>query len=544
MQWLAEIRIASIGVPFESPYRFRTDRDWRLDVYSRIAVFASILLALARAATAGDLDQLGIAAAQQRMAAGELSSRELVRHYLARIERYDDAGPQINAVIAIDPSALAQARARDAERAAGQVRGPLHGVPVLLKDNIDTADLPTTAGSLALASHRPPRDAAIVTRLRAAGAVILGKTNLSEWANFRSTRSSSGWSSVGGQTRNPYDPARNPCGSSSGTGAAIAADFALVGVGTETDGSIVCPSGANGLVGIKPTVGLVSRAGIIPISASQDTAGPMARRVADAAALLTVLAGSDREDAATALADRHRVDYTEGLASASLRGVRIGVLRQEFGFHPQVDALMERQLALLREAGAVLIDPVAIDTKGIGAAEFEVLLYEFKDGLDRYLEDSAAPVGSLAALIAFNTAHADTVMPWFGQELLLQAQAKGPLTERAYRQAQQRARRLAGPRGIDAALKQHRLDALLAPTNGPAWVTDHVNGDHFGGGSSTLAAVAGYPNVTVPAGQVHGLPVGVSFFGAAWSEAKLIAIAQAHEQASRARRAPVMVEAR
>jgi amidase len=505
---------------------------------SRIAIILSLLLAVAQPVAGADLDELDIAGAQQRMAAGELSSRELVRHYLARIERYEDAGPQINAVIALDPTALAQARARDAERAASKVRGPLHGVPVLLKDNIDTADLPTTAGSLALANHRPPRDATIVTRLRDAGAVILGKTNLSEWANFRSTRSSSGWSSVGGQTRNPHDPARNPCGSSSGTGAAIAADFAIVGIGTETDGSIVCPSGANGLVGIKPTVGLVSRAGIIPISASQDTAGPMARSVADAAALLTVMAGSDPGDVATALADRHRADYTAGLAAANLRGARIGVLRQEFGFHPEVDALMERQLALLREAGAVLVDPVAIDTQGIGAAEFEVLLYEFKDGLDRYLRDSGAPVDSLAALIEFNTAHADTVMPWFGQELLLQSQAKGPLTERAYRQARERARRLAGPRGIDAALKQHRLDALLAPTNGPAWVTDQVNGDHFGGGSSTLAAVAGYPNITVPAGQVHGLPVGISFFGAAWSEAKLIAIAQAYEQASRARRAP------
>ena len=511
---------------------------------SRVSLLVWLVYALAPPVTAGDLDELGVAAAQQRMAAGELSSRELVRHYLARIERYDDAGPRINAVIALDPSALAQARALDAERAAGKVRGPLHGVPVMLKDNIDTADLPTTAGSLALADHRPPRDATIVTRLRAAGAVILGKTNLSEWANFRSTRSSSGWSSAGGQTRNPYDPARNPCGSSSGTGAAIAADFALVGVGTETDGSIVCPSGANGLVGIKPTVGLVSRTGIIPISASQDTAGPMARSVADAAALLTVLAGSDSADPATAQADRHRADYTAGLAAANLRGVRIGVLRQEFGFHPEVDALMERQLALLREAGAVLVDPVAIDTKGIGAAEFEVLLYEFKDGLDAYLKHRGAPVGSLAALIEFNTAHAEAVMPWFGQELLLQSQAKGPLTERAYRRAQQRARRLAGPQGIDAALKQHRLDALLAPTNGPAWVTDHVNGDHFGGGSSTLAAVAGYPNVTVPAGQVHGLPVGLSFFGAAWSEAKLIAIAHAYEQASQARRAPTLVDAR
>lgn len=489
-------------------------------------------------APASDLVELDLASAQRRMAAGELASRELVRHYLERIARYDDAGPRLAAVLALDPTAMQQARALDRERAAGQVRGPLHGIPVLLKDNLDSAGMATTAGSLALAQHRPGRDAEVVRRLRAAGAVILGKTNLSEWANFRSTRSTSGWSSAGGQTRNPYDPTRNPCGSSSGTGAAIAADFALIGIGTETDGSIVCPAAANGLVGIKPTVGLVSRRGIVPISASQDTAGPMARSVADAAALLSVIAGSDAADPATAQADARRVDYAAGLESASLAGVRIGVLRSAFGFDPQVDALLQRQLELLREAGAVLVDPVEIDTRGLGAAEFEVLLYEFKDGLDRYLAETSAPVASLAALIAFNDAHAADTMPWFGQELLLQAQAKGPLDSREYLKARERARRQAGERGIDAAFRRHRLDAIVAPSNGPAWVIDPVNGDHFGGGSSRLPAVAGYPNISVPAGQVHGLPVGLSFFGVAWSEAKLVRIAHAYEQASRARRPP------
>lgn len=503
--------------------------------------FACLLLAgVLSNAPASDLSELDLATAQGRMAAGELSSRELVRHALERIARYDDAGPRLNAVLALDPDALERAHALDRERAAGRLRGPLHGIPVLVKDNLDTAGLPTTAGSLALAGAPPARDAEVVRRLREAGAIILGKTNLSEWANFRSTQSTSGWSSVGGQTRNPYDPARNPCGSSSGTGAAIAADFALLGIGTETDGSIICPSAANGLVGIKPTVGLVSRGGIIPIAASQDTAGPMARSVADAAALLTVMAGSDPADPATAQADRRRVDYSRGLYGASLAGVRIGVLRAAFGFHPQVDALVERQLGLLREAGAVLVDPVEIDTRGLGDAEFEVLLHEFKDGLDRYLAARGAQVGSLAALIAFNDAHAAQVMPWFGQDLLLRAQARGPLDTPGYRRARERARRIAGERGIDAAFRRHRLDAIVAPSNGPAWVIDPVNGDHFGGGSSRLPAVAGYPNITVPAGQVHGLPVGVSFFGVAWSEAQLIRIAHAYEQASRARRPPVL----
>lgn len=485
------------------------------------------------------LTELSIAALKRRYGDGSSDSVTVVGYYLDRIARLDRNGPQLHAVLSANPAALELATQRDAERANRQEPGALHGIPLLIKDNIDTADLPTTAGALAMAGHRPAQDAFIVQRLRAAGALVLGKTNLSEWANFRSNRSSSGWSALGGQTRNPYDPSRNPCGSSSGTGAAIAADFALVGIGTETDGSIMCPSGANGLVGIKPTVGLVSRSGIIPIAASQDTAGPMARSVADAAAVLTVIAGTDPADPATRLADQHRVDYGADLDQASLKGVRIGVLRQDFGFHDGVDALMEQRLADLRKAGAVLIDPVQIDTPdALGAAEIEVLLYEFKDGLNRYLAASKAPVGSLEQLIAFNRSHPGSGLEWFDQGLLERAQAKGPLSERAYRKARERAKQLAGAQGIDAALRKHRLDALLAPTNGPAWKTDWVNGDHFGGGSSTLAAVAGYPSISVPAGQVHGLPVGISLFAGAWSERRLIEIAYAFEQLTQARLAP------
>lgn len=472
-------------------------------------------------------------------AAGRYHSRDLVAHYLDRIARLDQAGPQLNSILALNAQALAQAEALDQERQQGKLRGPLHGVPMLIKDNIDTADMPTTAGSRAMAGHQPRRDAFIVARLRAAGALILGKTNLSEWANFRSNRSSSGWSGLGGQTRNPYDPTRNPCGSSAGTGAAIAADFAVVGIGTETDGSIMCPSGVNGLVGIKPTVGLVSRSGIIPISASQDTAGPMARSVADAAAVLSVIAGNDPNDPATKEADQHRVDYTEGLAEASLEGVRIGVLRQDFGFHNEVDAVLEQRLDDLRNAGAILIDPVEIKMpSALADAEFEVLLYEFKDGLNRYLKNSGAPIASLTELIQFNADRSHHELDWFDQELLERSESKGPLSERAHRRARALSKRLAGADGIDAAMKKHRLQALVAPTNGPAWTTDWVNGDHFGGGSSTLAAVAGYPSVTVPAGLVHGLPIGLSFFAGAWQEKQLIEIAHAFEQATQARRPP------
>jgi len=484
------------------------------------------------------VEETGIAELQARMARSELSSRQLTQAYLDRIAALDASGPALHAVLARNPQALAEADALDAERAAGHVRGPLHGIPVLLKDNIDALPMATTAGSLALASHHPPRDAFLVVRLRAAGAVILGKTNLSEWANFRSTRSVSGWSGVGGQTKNPYVLDRNPCGSSAGTGTAIAASLAAIGVGTETDGSIMCPSSVAGLVGLKPTVGLVSRDGIVPISSSQDTAGPMARSVADAAVLLTALAATDADDPSTRDADVHATDYTAHLKPDALRGARIGVVRKSMGFHPDVDAAMERAITAMRAAGATVVD-ADIPTAGKwDDAELQVLLYEFKNGLPRYLESRHAPVRSLAELIAFDNAHAAQEMPWFGQELFEQAQAKGPLTERAYRDARRKARQLAGPRGIDAALRAQHLDALVAPASGPAWRTDVVLGDHFTGAGYGAAAVAGYPSLTVPMGDSHGLPLGIVFMGTAWSEPRLIELGYAFEQTTHARRAP------
>ncbi len=494
-------------------------------------------------APALDLSEASIADLSGRMASGELSSRRITQWYLDRIAAIDDAGPMLNAVVEINPDALAIADALDAERAAGTLRGPLHGIPVLIKDNIDTGDrMHTTAGSLALAGHVAGSDAFVARRLRDAGAVILGKTNLSEWANFRSNDSSSGWSSRGGQTRNPYALDRNPCGSSSGTGAAISASLATVGVGTETDGSIVCPASANGLVGIKPTLGLVSRTGIIPIAASQDTAGPMARSVADAAVLLGVLRGVDPDDPATAASASHAaIDLAAALDANALRGKRIGVVREFFGFHPRVDAALETAIATLKAQGAEIVDPVPLPNfNTYGAQEFTVLLHEFKHGLEQYLATRApdAPVRNLAELIEFNRREAARTMPWFGQDILEAANAKGPLTDPEYLKALADAKRLAGPEGIDAALAAHRLDALLGPSNGPAWTTDWVNGDSFGGGSSQPAAVAGYPNITVTAGFVHGLPIGISFFGGAWSEPTLIGIAHAFEQAQRARRAP------
>lgn len=484
-----------------------------------------------------DVVELDIATASRRMAAGELSSRALTQAYLDRIAAIDDAGPTLNAVIEIAPDALAQAEARDAERAAGQVRGPLHGIPVLVKDNVDVAGMANSAGSLALAGHQPADDAFLVARLREAGAVILGKANLSEWANFRSTRSVSGWSSRGGLTRNPYALDRSACGSSSGTGAGIAASLATVGIGTETDGSILCPAAVNGLVGLKPTVGRVSRDGIIPISISQDTAGPMARTVADAAALLQAMSAPDPGDPAAR--GEAGVDLLSGLREDALAGKRVGVLRQAMGGHPDVDAAMEQAIAALRAAGAEVVDPVEIPTwREWRGAEFEVLLYEFKDGLDRYLADSGAPVGSLAALIEWNREHADRAMPWFAQELLEQAQAKGPLTEPAYLQAKADARRLAGEQGLLAALAAHGLDAVVAPTTGPAWPIDPVLGDRSGGASYGVAAVAGTPSLTVPMGEVRGLPIGLAFMGPADSEAALLAMGHAFEQATRARKPP------
>ena len=497
-------------------------------------------LAAPGGSAAFDVEEASVAGLQAAMQAGQVTSRALVEAYLARIAAID---PKLRSVLEVNPEALAIADALDAERKATGSRGPLHGIPVLVKDNIATADgMQTTAGSLALAGVRPPRDAALVARLRAAGAVLLGKTNLSEWANFRSTRSSSGWSGRGGQTRNPYALDRSPCGSSSGTGAAIAASLAAVGVGTETDGSIVCPASATGLVGLKPTVGLVSRSGIVPISHTQDTAGPMARTVADAAALLTVLAGTDAADPATREASgKASGDYTRFLDPDGLKGARIGVARARlFGLSPEADRLTEAAIAVLRSRGAVIVDPADIPHLGeYDDAEQEVLLYEFKSGLEAYLA-AWAPGGprTLADLVAFNLAHADQELPYFGQELLAQAAAKGPLTEPAYRRALEKARRLSRRDGLDAAFARHRLDAILAPTGNPAWTIDLVNGDHFVLSSSTAPAVAGYPAITVPAGQAWGLPVGVTFIGRPWSEGLLLRLAYSYEQASRLRRPP------
>jgi amidase len=496
-----------------------------------------------RAAESFELEEIGVAELQEGMRTGKYTARSLVERYLARIEEIDRRGPTLRSVIETNPDALADADARDRERREGRVRGPLHGIPLLLKDNIDTADrMRTTAGSLALADSFATRDAFIVGRLRDAGAVILGKTNLSEWANFRSTRSSSGWSGRGGQTRNPYVLDRNPCGSSSGSGVAVSASLCAVAVGTETDGSIVCPASANGIVGIKPTLGLVSRAGIIPIAHSQDTAGPMARTVADAAVLLGALAGADPRDPATAAAARRALaDYTRDLDPAGLRGARIGVAREFFGFSDAVDRVMETAIAALRSAGAVVIDRVKLPNRGkYDDSELEVLLYEFKADLNAYLATRGPDLThrTLAALIAFNEAHRDTEMPWFGQELFVRAQQKGPLSSAPYRAALARNRRLSRAEGLDAALTAQRLDALVAPTGGPAWPTDLLNGDHFTGGSSTPAAVSGYPSVTIPAGDVQGLPMGISFIGRAWSERALIRYAFALEQTLKARKTP------
>ncbi len=470
---------------------------------------------------------------QTGMEEGRWTAEKLTGIYLDRIQRLDRQGPALRAVIETNPDALEEARTLDRERNQGALRGPLHGVPVLLKDNIDTAGkMSTTAGSLALEGSIAETDAVATARLREAGAVILGKANLSEWANFRSTNSSSGWSARGGQCRNPYALDRNPCGSSSGSAVAVSANLAPLAVGTETDGSIVCPSSINGVVGVKPTVGLLSQAGIIPISRSQDTAGPIARTVQDAAILLCGMTGGD---------GKPPVDYTAFLDPDGVKGARIGIGRQFFGFDHRVDRLMEEVIGVLEKAGAVLIDPVEMSTRGkYDNAEFTVLLYEFKDGLNRYLSNlgPSAKVRSLKALIDFNIRNAGKEMPYFGQEILEMAQEKGGLDDGEYLEALETCRKMSRAEGIDAVVDRLNLDAILAPSNGPAWMTDHVNGDHYGGGSSTPAAVSGYPNITVPAGFVGGLPIGVSFFGKGWSEAKLLKIAYGFEQLTGRRQAP------
>jgi len=490
----------------------------------------------APAIATGDLVELDIREAQRRMNDGTLTSVELTRAYLARIAEIDDAGPSLNAVIELDPKALGYAAELDRSR-DGRV-GPLHGIPILLKDNIDSKGMVNSAGSLALADNRPAQDAFVVKRLRAAGAVILGKTNLSEWANLRSTRSTSGWSSRGGQTRNPYALDHNPCGSSSGTGAAISASLAAAGVGTETDGSILCPAAVAGLVGLKPTVGLVSRTGIIPISSTQDTAGPMARTVTDAAILLGAMVGRDTLDPITTNAP-NPIDYTAGLRPDALAGKRIGVVRQAMGYDPVVDAATERAITTLRAAGAVIVDPANITTwEQWAEPELEIFLFEFKAGLEAYLARSGGPVHSLAELIAFNKAHAREVMPLFGQELLLATQAHGGLDSPAYLKARTDARRLAWDEGLKATLERHQLDALVAPTAGPAWPTDPAKGDVFSGAGYGVAAVAGTPSLTVPMGEDRGLPLGLVFMGAPFSEAQLLAYAYAFEQRTHARRPP------
>jgi len=477
------------------------------------------------------------------MKSGKYTARSLVEKYHARIEEIDKRGPAINAIIELNPDALSIADALDQERKAKGPRGPLHGVPVLIKDNIDTADkMMTTAGSLAMVGSKPPKDSFVAQKLRAAGAVILGKTNLSEWANIRSSHSISGWSGRGGLTKNPYALDRNACGSSSGTGSGISANLAAVGIGTETDGSIVCPSSSNGLAGIKPTVGLVSRSGIIPISHSQDGAGPMCRTVRDAAILLGALTGVDPEDAATAAsAGKSQTDYAQYCDPNGLKGARIGVARKYFGFSEAVDALMEQSLGVLKQQGATLVDPADIETFGkFDESELLVFMYELKADLNAYLAGlgPGAPVRTLQDIIDFNDRNRQKEMPYFGQDLFVKAQSKGPLTDKEYVDAVAKNHQLARTEGIDALMDKHHLDAIVAPTGGPAWLTDLVTGDHFAGGSSNAAAVAGYPNINVTAGFLFGLPVGISFFGRAWSEPTLIKLAYSFEQATKARQAP------
>lgn len=488
-----------------------------------------------------ELDEITIAELQDGMKSGRFTARSLVEKYSDRIAEIDKR--TVNAVIEMNPDAPSIAETLDAERKAKGPRGPMHGIPVLIKDNIDTADrMMTTAGSLALVGSKPPKDSFVAQKLRAAGAVILGKTNLSEWANIRSNHSVSGWSGRGGLTRNPYALDRNACGSSSGTGAGISANLAAVGIGTETDGSIVCPSSSNGLAGIKPTVGLVSRAGIVPISHSQDGAGPMCRTVKDAAILLGALTGVDSEDSATGeSAGKFHTDYAQFCDPNGLKGARIGVARKYFGFSEAVDAIMNQALDVMKQQGATLVDPADIPTLGkFDDTEMTVLMYELKADLNAYLArlGPGAPVKTLKDVIEFNDRNRQKEMPYFGQKLFIRSEAKGPLTDKEYLDAVAKNHQLARVEGIDAVMDKFKLDAIVGPTGGPAWLTDLITGDHFSGGSSNTAAVARCPNINVTAGFIFGLPVGISFFGRAWSEPTLIKVAYAFEQANKARRAP------
>ncbi|HNS17079.1 MAG TPA: amidase [Bacteroidales bacterium] len=492
-----------------------------------------------------ELDEMTIDQLQEKMASGELSSEEITKKYLSRIAEIDQAGPTLRSVLETNPDALEIAREMDRERKAGKTRGPLHGIPVMIKDNIDTADrMQTTAGSLALSGFRAPKDAFIVSRLRESGAVLLGKTNLSEWANIRSTRSSSGWSGRGGQVLNPYILDRNPCGSSSGSAVAVTANLCTIAIGTETDGSIVCPSGTNGIVGIKPTLGLWSRFGIVPIAHSQDTAGPMARTVRDAAYLLGALCGMDHADTATENSKGNcHPDYTVFLDTKGMVGARIGFITDFMGFHPGVDEVMKSAFGVMKDLGAELVEvECAKERSNWNEAEWQVLLYELKHDLNNYLaERPGAPMRSLAEIIAFNEAHPAEEMPWFGQEIFLEAEAKGGLDAKEYQDALALSQKLTREI-ISTRMAEHHLDCLVAPTNAPAWTTDWVNGDHYVGGSSDLAAISGYPAITVPAGWVHDLPVGISLIGKAWTEPVLLKIAYAFEQASNNRRKPSLRE--
>jgi amidase len=490
-----------------------------------------------------EFDEINIADLQAQMRSGKCSARSIAETYLARIEEIDRRGPTLNSVIELNPDALEIADALDKERKERGARGPLHGIPILIKDNIDTADrMMTTAGSLALDGSHPAKDSFVARKLREAGAVILGKTNLSEWANFRSSHSTSGWSGRGGLTRNPYALNRNACGSSSGSAVAVAANLCAAAIGTETDGSIVLPASINGIVGIKPTVGLVSRSGIIPISHSQDTPGPMCRSVRDAATMLSAIVGVDPEDEATAGSSaRSKSDYTAFLDPDGLNGARIGVVRNLFGFHESADALIGESILAMKKHGAIMIDPANLEgLDKLRGSEITVLLYEFKADLNAYLSrrSPGANVHTLKEIIDFNDRNREKEMPHFGQDLLLKAEAMGPLTSAEYLDAMATNRRLSRTEGIDAVMDKFQLDALVAPAIGPAWVTDLVNGDHVDGASSSPAAVAGYPNITVPAGFVAGLPVGIAFFGRAWSEPTLIKLAYAFEQATMARKRP------
>lgn len=489
------------------------------------------------------MKEYSISELQELMNKGEVTTKQLVEQFLTRINEIDKNGPKLNAIIEINPEALQIAELLDKERGVRKDLGPLHGIPILLKDNINTADkMMTTAGSLALEGHIASDDAFIVKKLRAAGAVILGKTNLSEWANFRSSHSTSGWSSRSGQTKNPYCLDRNPCGSSSGSAVAVAANLCTVAIGTETDGSVICPSHHSSIVGIKPTIGLVSRSGIIPISHNQDTAGPMARTVRDAAILLTALVGEDSQDSKTVnLNVDLPSDYTEFLDPNGLEGARIGIARNYFRRNQLVDEIMEEAIETMKKQGAVIVDPTNVTSNDkLEEPEFTVLLFDFKHELNNYLKNlppTSFPK-NLKELIKYNSENKDTVMPYFGQELLTMAEEKGDLDNEEYKSALETCQRLSRDEGIDALVKEHQLDAIIAPSGGPSWVTDYINGDHYTGGSSSAAAVAGYPSITVPAGYIRGLPIGVSFFGGAFQEPTLLKLAHGFEQATKVRQSP------